>query len=154
MMKNMDRRRFLRLSGTCALAALAGSACTLISDNEDTVSLQTCPYAMSYDPYPGQCVNYIDNSVSGYCDLSEEGSLSQAVQHDEYTATATAEQTASQPTQQPTVETEPTQVVQSQSELVVLCHRGCSYPGHCRRFRDNDGTGICDLSEGINPSEL
>jgi len=28
-----------------------------------------------------------------------------------------------------------------------VCDRGCSYPGECRRFIDQDGNGICDLSE-------
>ena len=30
-----------------------------------------------------------------------------------------------------------------------LCDRGCSYPGHCRRYQDNNGNGTCDLTEAI-----
>ena len=150
---NMDRRKFLRFTGTCALAALVGSGCSLIKDQETDEAILACPYNMSYDPCPGQCVNYIDSNGSGYCDFSEDGNLANAVQHDETTATATQEPVTAQLTQQPT-DSQPTQVAQSSSELVVLCHRGCSYPGHCQRFRDNDGSGICDLSEGIDPSEL
>jgi hypothetical protein len=29
----------------------------------------------------------------------------------------------------------------------VLCPRGCSYPGHCRRYQDSNGNGRCDLGE-------
>lgn len=29
----------------------------------------------------------------------------------------------------------------------VRCPRGCSYPGHCRRYQDANGNGRCDLGE-------
>jgi hypothetical protein len=29
----------------------------------------------------------------------------------------------------------------------VRCTRGCSYPGHCRRYEDSNGNNKCDLSE-------
>lgn len=29
----------------------------------------------------------------------------------------------------------------------VQCRRGCSYPGHCRRYVDTNGNGMCDLGE-------
>jgi hypothetical protein len=29
----------------------------------------------------------------------------------------------------------------------VLCPRGCSYPGHCRRYTDSNGNGRCDYGE-------
>lgn len=33
------------------------------------------------------------------------------------------------------------------SGCVVRCDRGCSYPGHCRRYTDSNGNGRCDLGE-------
>lgn len=30
---------------------------------------------------------------------------------------------------------------------VGQCYRRCSYPGHCRRYRDSNGNGRCDLGE-------
>lgn len=33
------------------------------------------------------------------------------------------------------------------SSCVVRCRRGCSYPGHCRRYVDSNGNGRCDLGE-------
>ncbi len=143
----MDRRRFLRLSGTCALAVLAGSACTRLDSSGTAEAVTTCPYALANDPYPGQCSNYIDSNGSGYCDLSEDLNAQSA----NITADQAQASVVQEPTAQPTQAATPT--AQS-SELVVVCRRGCSYPGHCRRFRDNDGSGICDLSEGIDPSEL
>ena len=36
---------------------------------------------------------------------------------------------------------------QSSSACSVLCGRGCSYPGHCRRYTDSNSNGRCDLGE-------
>ena len=33
------------------------------------------------------------------------------------------------------------------SACSVMCPRGCSYPGHCRRYVDSDGNRRCDLGE-------
>lgn len=149
MNEAIDRRRFLKFSGTCALAALAGAACTRLDTGETAGAVTTCPYALTNDPFPGQCSNYVDNNGSGYCDLSDN--LSAQSSPDNPNIPSEHEPTA-QPTQAATAQTE--QSAPQSGELVVLCQRGCRYPGHCRRFRDNDGSGICDLSEGIDPSEL
>jgi hypothetical protein len=158
MNEAMNRRRFLRFSGTCALAVLAGAACTRLDSGETAGAVTTCPYALTNDPYPGQCSNYVDSNGSGYCDFSENLSAQSSADNanttaDQTQATATQEPTA-QPTQAATATAQAEPSAPQSSELVVLCHRGCSAPGHCRRFRDNDGSGICDLSEGIDPSEL
>jgi hypothetical protein len=29
----------------------------------------------------------------------------------------------------------------------IRCPRGCSFPGHCRRYVDQNGNGKCDLGE-------
>ena len=34
-----------------------------------------------------------------------------------------------------------------QDSCVVRCPRGCSYPGHCRRYTDSNNNGLCDLGE-------
>jgi hypothetical protein len=36
------------------------------------------------------------------------------------------------------------------SSCVVRCQRGCSYPGHCRRYVDANGNGRCDLGECLS----
>jgi hypothetical protein len=33
---------------------------------------------------------------------------------------------------------------------VVRCRKGCSYPGHCRRYVDGNGNGLCDLGECLS----
>lgn len=37
-----------------------------------------------------------------------------------------------------------------ESNCQVICDQGCAYPGQCRRFIDQNGNGICDLTECIN----
>lgn len=36
---------------------------------------------------------------------------------------------------------------QTAGNTSVRCNRGCSYPGHCRRYEDTNGNNRCDLSE-------
>ena len=36
---------------------------------------------------------------------------------------------------------------QSASSCTVRCNKGCSYPGHCRRYTDSNNNGRCDLGE-------
>lgn len=36
---------------------------------------------------------------------------------------------------------------QSNSDCGAQCPRGCSYPGHCRRYTDTNQNGLCDLGE-------
>jgi hypothetical protein len=35
----------------------------------------------------------------------------------------------------------------SSSACVVRCNKGCSYPGHCRRYVDTNGNKRCDMGE-------
>jgi len=39
--------------------------------DEQTVSWNDCPKGLTYDPYPGECKDYIDTDHDGYCDHSE-----------------------------------------------------------------------------------
>lgn len=51
----------------------------------------------------------------------------------------------------PTVTLEDSQVTATAqptgSVCTVRCNRGCSFPGYCRRYVDQDGNGKCDLGE-------
>lgn len=52
------------------------------------------------------------------------------------------------PTLQPTTNSPlPLPNAQSSSNCTVLCPNGCSYPGRCRRYVDNNNNGKCDLGE-------
>lgn len=71
-------------------------------------------------------------------------------------ATATPQSTATVITQPaateaaaptaPVVQEAPVNAANQQS-CTVRCPRGCSYPGHCRRYTDSNGNGLCDLGE-------
>lgn len=60
---------------------------------------------------------------------------------------------------EPTVTVAPTQTVAQENIVPVAsdtstyctiqCRRGCSFPGHCRRYTDANGNGKCDLGECI-----
>lgn len=97
-----------------------------------------CPFGLVNDPYPGQCVHYVDQNGSGFCDLSE-----------------TDEEPACEPIQAPAeaakIKTSPTPTpASSRPTPRVACPFGLvndPYPGKCRRYVDKNGDGICDLSE-------
>ena len=38
---------------------------------------------------------------------------------------------------------------QSASTCTVQCQKGCSYPGHCRRYTDSNNNGRCDFGECV-----
>jgi hypothetical protein len=38
---------------------------------------------------------------------------------------------------------------QSASTCTVRCQKGCSYPGHCRRYTDSNNNGRCDFGECV-----
>jgi len=176
----MTRRDFLIAAGCgCAALALAGSG-RLRGDT--AAAALFCPYGYSYDPWPGHCYRYVDSNGSGYCDLSEPVSplvssetttttqTTSAAPTTEAPATSAATTAATSTAATPaatatTAATSPAATAQVAAptatatataaaavELVVLCNRGCRYPGHCGRYTDNNGTGVCDLAEGI-PSD-
>jgi len=96
---------------------------------------------------PGQCGRFVDSDGTGVCDLSEGIVISvSAAATATPSATAAAATTAGSAT---SLATATPAATATSVALVVLCDRGCRYPGSCGRYTDNDGTGICDLSEGI-----
>jgi hypothetical protein len=42
-----------------------------------------------------------------------------------------------------------TSLSNSSTACSIRCQRGCSYPGHCRRYTDQNSNGKCDLGECI-----
>ena len=80
----------------------------------------------------------------------EAAALLQATPTPQPTATvitqpASAATEAAAPTA-PVVQEAPVNAANQQS-CTVRCPRGCSYPGHCRRYTDSNGNGLCDLGE-------
>ncbi len=63
------------------------------------------------------------------------------------TAAAAATQAATTTTATGTTQNTANTQSSSSSSCVVRCNKGCSYPGHCRRYTDSNGNGKCDLGE-------
>jgi len=55
-------------------------------------------------------------------------------------------QSTAQPTTTPTLDST-AELVVPQVQTSVRCTRGCSFPGHCRRYTDSNNNNRCDLSE-------
>jgi len=104
-------------------------------DDEVPPAIQrACPFGLLNDPYPGQCHLYVDTDGDGICDLSQ--------------TPAAAEQEAA-----PTLAPEKATVAQptaAAGAVLTACPLGMvndPYPGECRHYVDENGNGICDLSE-------
>ena len=137
--KTLTRREFLIVAGCgCAGLVIAGSGCARVGETT-AAAASTCPYGYRFDAYPGQCYRFVDSNGSGYCDFSEPLVTTTVTT----TTIATGATTATSSAATATEETR-----------VILCDRGCSYPGQCGRFTDSDGSGVCDLTEGIVISAL
>lgn len=85
-----------------------------------------------------------------------QSSVTQAEVAQQPTEASTLQPTTAVDTQQPvtTATSVPTSVptsapVQSasSSSCVVICNKGCTFPGRCHRYVDNNGNGICDNTE-------
>jgi hypothetical protein len=88
--------------------------------------------------YPGECRRYIDENGNDICDLTE---CTEIVDSQEITEDQTEPQTPS------SAETDPELFLDDPGECTVLCPKGCSYPGQCQDYRDENGNGLCDLGE-------
>jgi uncharacterized membrane protein YhaH (DUF805 family) len=67
-------------------------------------------------------------------------------------STANTLSAAGQPAATATIVPAATAVPTAQTVVTTgrrLCDRGCSYPGHCGRYRDTNGNGACDNTEAI-----
>jgi hypothetical protein len=97
--------------------------------------LTACPLGLVNDPYPGECRRYVDNDGNGICDLSEPALIASGEVVPPPTPTpGPAAPADAKPADRP----------------LTACPYGLindPYPGECRRYVDNDGNGICDLSE-------
>jgi len=127
-----------------------------------------CPFGLVNDPYPGKCRRYIDRDGDDICDLSVPQDVGQASlpDNDDTGQLSTPDQDVGQaslpdnvddagqasptPTPAPSV---------PQPQAGVACPFGLvndPYPGQCQRYVDQNGDGICDLSElgsGLNTPE-
>ena len=130
--KSIDRRTFLRdaLAVGAVLFFETTQVASLVRNNSSSVS--TSATAVHSDG------------------LTEETNLSEqpAATATQETSAAAAQRSESTATVVPTTESTPVQIQEANSTgCVILCNKGCSYPGRCRRYTDSNGNGICDNTE-------
>ena len=142
----ISRRDFLSLMGMVSLASLVAMSRTLSEAGEQVASVAAAEAEL--DASQPSLVNATENEtvVESLADTQTSSADSSVV---------TFEKTDLEVS--PVVE-QPTEVAQAQvieesassSTCVVQCQKGCSYPGHCRRYRDSNGNNRCDLSECVS----
>ena len=120
----MDRRRFLTLMGTVGVAAVI--AISHVLDDEKGILADESVRAGLIPEEAGQ-----QKTAPGAQSL---GSSQQA------TPTPITLPSASSPST--TSSANP-----SAAACVVRCNKGCSYPGHCRRYVDTNKNNRCDMGE-------
>ena len=130
--KTLDRRTFLRDSlAVGAVLVFEGTQIAKLvstSVSSNAASTQT----------DVQQASAAQETVS---QATQPATQSAAVEQPASTATSVP---TSAPTAVPTVEQAQTSGVPT---CTVICNRGCSYPGRCHRYVDNNGNGICDNTE-------
>jgi len=130
----VGRREFLKVIG------IAGAASVLALSNASKALAETIS--------ENREVASVDNTnSSGSAFGTETQSATEAAITQETPAAETAI-----PTQE-TAQNSTEAVVQSSDSsafsgsCTVRCHKGCSYPGHCRKYTDFNDNGLCDLGE-------
>lgn len=137
----VDRRQFLSTMGLVGLGSLLAIS-NVFSDGRvawaeaaDDIDVLPQPTTVSTDT----------EQVTVATSTSADQAVSQVptiTLEDEPTATVVPTQTATQ-------ESATLAASEASTYCTVQCRRGCSYPGHCRRYRDSNSNGKCDLGECI-----
>jgi len=124
----MSRREFLRVAVPAGAVTLAAAAMAIRSLTElrleDAASISPYAYAQGLSTPTGPVSSSVQATPTG-------GSTSAA---------------AAQPTLAATTQAPATQSI-AVNPCTVRCNRGCSFPGHCRRYTDSNNNNRCDLGE-------
>jgi len=72
---------------------------------------------------------------------------SQVVSQPTSTVAVAGDTQVSTATTMPIAQATATEVNSPAVSCMIRCNRGCSYPGHCRRYTDQNGNGLCDMGE-------
>ena len=146
-----ERREVLRLLGTVGIASftaiLIGGNTTLRSllEEDQAVNAQTTSIATSTpesSPTP-------TTTQTSSAELADPQVHNQRRNRGQSESTSTPVSTATQGySPQPTATPTPTSTPGT-ATCIIRCPKGCSYPGSCRRYIDENGNGLCDLGECI-----
>lgn len=119
---SQNRRDFLKLAGVVGAAALLATGVTVKSQMGQGASPETqIALAGGDSPATGVSSSSAASEISGPVIASS-------------TARSATPAAAAASTSAP-------------SSCRVVCNRGCSYPGRCRRYVDTNGNGLCDNGE-------
>jgi hypothetical protein len=119
--KSIDRRHFLMVMGA------VGAASAVAASN---------------------VFSRVENVQSAFANLETASPTAAAVGSQVTSTTASVMSTQIPATQATVTVPTATTVYPSQvSNCTVRCPRGCSYPGHCRRYTDSNKNNRCDLGE-------
>jgi hypothetical protein len=134
----VSRRAFLGAMGAVGIAsafAVGNAVKGLYIAQASEVTLTPQPEALSASDV---IVEYVAPSQS-VAEISPTATVSA-------TATMTGQSTATTSAATATTTATPAEA-QTASTCTVRCPRGCSYPGHCRKYTDSNGNNLCDLGE-------
>lgn len=140
----VDRREFLRLMSVVGVGAMLAIGSAL---NDELAALARGPVAE-----PESMIAGVDASESPAADTvtAVATPVAQVTVLPSPTPQSSAAQTSatsvvvSTPLPTPTLASSPTA---ASSTCVVRCNVGCSYPGRCRRYTDQNKNNRCDLGE-------
>jgi hypothetical protein len=144
---NPGRREFVKVLGVVGVAAtiaLGESLRSLVSAN----SVDSAQ-ALIDAQVEAQLAERVQDSLNATAtaQTSQAEAATAAVEQSTESATATEAATA---TAVPTATAEPVVVAAasaSTTSCTILCRKGCSFPGRCRRYTDTNVNGICDRTE-------
>lgn len=137
-----SRRQFLiglGVVGGASLFALASASKDLIDLNTGTKA--TVPENDGVQTPTAEEATSPSNEQVTVQTVIEEEAAAQPTQTAEKTTQAETTSEAIQPTSEVAISTE--------EDCTVRCPRGCAYPGHCRKYVDENNNGYCDLGECI-----
>lgn len=134
---DIDRRNFLAMMGVVGLGSMLALSNVITENTIRKVSAITEATALDVDSTQ-EAVDKVETIQETQV---EAPSADIAAENPEAAATL-AETATAVPTQEPTAEA-PAAVAMCQ----IRCPKGCSFPGRCRRYTDQNSNGLCDLGE-------
>jgi hypothetical protein len=135
------RRDFLRLMGVVGAAAVVAAYSALDGQEQAAAQpAQTSTATLAQDSTQSAATSTTSVEQGTAQPAASSTTQATATSTPAPTQTSTSQAAASSSLQSGTT-------VEESSSCVVQCNRRCSYPGHCRRYRDSNGNGRCDLGE-------
>jgi hypothetical protein len=127
----ISRRHFLTMMGGLTLASMV-SIGTALNGATGASAVQATAGTATSSPAAG-------SSLTGSTTAQNQPAETTALSSSHPAVTATSAPTATQAATSTTAS--------SAIPCTVLCNKGCTFPGRCRKYTDTNGNGRCDLGE-------